>query len=128
MYCPTCGNPDSAVLDSRRRDGSIARRRECNNAACRHRFNTREIIDHDFAVRPNDNAPPSKPTPDDMSLPAGASIPGQRVPAQLQTLPPAPKSPPPLPFTPPKPKKQALPAGRMVDTVRQTVDTWTQKG
>lgn len=45
MKCPTCGHPDSKVLDSRpSADGtSIRRRREC--LACQKRFTTFETIE-----------------------------------------------------------------------------------
>lgn len=46
MKCPSCGFPDSKVVDSRPiEDGSsIRRRREC--ASCGKRFTTFEVIDH----------------------------------------------------------------------------------
>jgi len=44
MKCPTCGNPDSKVIDSRPSDkSSIRRRREC--LSCGKRFTTYEIIE-----------------------------------------------------------------------------------
>jgi transcriptional repressor NrdR len=45
MRCPSCGNPESRVVDSRLgRDGAeIRRRREC--LECSRRFTTRERID-----------------------------------------------------------------------------------
>ena len=44
MKCPTCGYPDSKVIDSRpTEEGSIKRRRECTS--CKRRFTTYEIID-----------------------------------------------------------------------------------
>ncbi len=44
MRCPTCGHPDSKVIDSRPTDeGSIRRRREC--LRCKRRFTTYEIFD-----------------------------------------------------------------------------------
>lgn len=39
--CPECGSP-SHVLTTRRTDGKIVRRRQCNRAAS-HRFETREV-------------------------------------------------------------------------------------
>ena len=46
MKCPSCGFPDSQVVDSRPiEDGSsIRRRRECKS--CGKRFTTFEVIDH----------------------------------------------------------------------------------
>lgn len=46
MKCPSCGFPDSKVVDSRPiEDGSsIRRRRECSS--CGKRFTTFEVIDH----------------------------------------------------------------------------------
>lgn len=46
MRCPSCGNKDDKVVDSRStRDGSaIRRRREC--VECGHRFTTYEYIEH----------------------------------------------------------------------------------
>lgn len=44
MKCPTCGKPDSKVIDSRPSDkSSIRRRREC--LSCGKRFTTYEIIE-----------------------------------------------------------------------------------
>ena len=44
MKCPTCGYPDSKVIDSRpTEEGSIRRRREC--LGCKRRFTTYEIFD-----------------------------------------------------------------------------------
>lgn len=44
MRCPTCGHPDSKVIDSRpTEEGSIRRRRECQR--CNRRFTTYEIFD-----------------------------------------------------------------------------------
>lgn len=44
MRCPTCGYPDSKVIDSRpTEEGSIRRRREC--LRCKRRFTTYEIFD-----------------------------------------------------------------------------------
>ena len=44
MRCPTCGHPDSKVIDSRpTEEGSIRRRREC--LSCKRRFTTYEIFD-----------------------------------------------------------------------------------
>lgn len=44
MKCPTCGHPDSKVIDSRpTEEGSIRRRRECQR--CKRRFTTYEIFD-----------------------------------------------------------------------------------
>ena len=44
MKCPTCGYPDSKVIDSRpTEEGSIRRRRECLN--CGKRFTTYEKIE-----------------------------------------------------------------------------------
>ena len=44
MKCPTCGYPDSKVVDSRpTEESSIRRRREC--LECRKRFTTYEIVD-----------------------------------------------------------------------------------
>ncbi len=44
MNCPSCGHPDSKVLDSRPADQtSIRRRREC--LKCQRRFTTYEIIE-----------------------------------------------------------------------------------
>ena len=44
MNCPSCGNPDSKVIDSRPSDKtSIRRRREC--LGCGKRFTTYEIIE-----------------------------------------------------------------------------------
>ncbi len=44
MKCPSCGYPESKVIDSRPTDNfSIRRRREC--ISCRKRFTTYEIID-----------------------------------------------------------------------------------
>ncbi len=46
MKCPSCGHPDSKVIDSRPVDDdtSIRRRREC--LACQKRFTTHEMIDN----------------------------------------------------------------------------------
>ncbi len=48
MRCPSCGEPDNRVIDSRLvRDGSeIRRRREC--LECGRRFTTRERLDEAF--------------------------------------------------------------------------------
>jgi len=44
MKCPSCGHPDSKVIDSRPTDNdSIRRRRECQ--ACQRRFTTYETYD-----------------------------------------------------------------------------------
>lgn len=44
MKCPSCGHPDSKVVDSRpTEESSIRRRREC--LVCHKRFTTYEIID-----------------------------------------------------------------------------------
>lgn len=46
MRCPFCRHPESRVLESRSvEDGSIRRRRECLNDACRRRFTTYERIE-----------------------------------------------------------------------------------
>lgn len=39
--CPTCGEPDSYVVDTRYKRGAIRRRRECPNG---HRYTTAERV------------------------------------------------------------------------------------
>lgn len=39
--CPFCGWPETRVVDTKR----PRRRRECQNLACKRRYNTREVID-----------------------------------------------------------------------------------
>ena len=46
MTCPKCGSSQNHCVDSRGRNGSVWRRRECK--ACRYRFNTVEILEDDF--------------------------------------------------------------------------------
>ena len=46
MICPKCGSSQNHCVDSRGRNGSVWRRRECK--ACRYRFNTVEILEDDF--------------------------------------------------------------------------------
>lgn len=50
MRCPTCGNQDDKVIDSRtsKKGSTIRRRREC--LQCRHRFTTYEEIEHEGLV------------------------------------------------------------------------------
>ncbi len=44
MRCPVCSHEDSKVIDSRPTEsGTIRRRREC--LACKHRFNTYEVVE-----------------------------------------------------------------------------------
>lgn len=50
MNCPECGE-DSSVLESRKIDGTIRRRRECKK--CSNRFTTRENIEGGFNSRLN---------------------------------------------------------------------------
>lgn len=42
MYCPDCRHPETRVLDTRLRDNSVRRRREC--AECSGRFTTLEHV------------------------------------------------------------------------------------
>ena len=42
MHCPDCGHPDTRVLDTRVRDESVRRRRECHE--CAFRFTTLERV------------------------------------------------------------------------------------
>lgn len=44
LSCPVCNHKDTSVKDSRPIDGGvgITRRRECDNADCKHRFTTEE--------------------------------------------------------------------------------------
>ena len=39
--CPYCGGVETRVVDTKR----PKRRRECQNPACKRRYNTREVID-----------------------------------------------------------------------------------
>lgn len=41
MKCPKCGSYQVTVIDSRRNDITVWRRRSCND--CFHRFNTQEV-------------------------------------------------------------------------------------
>ncbi len=51
MFCPTCGAPDTRVIDSRPAEGgqSIRRRRECET--CSGRFTTYERLEPQLVVR-----------------------------------------------------------------------------
>ncbi|MFQ5522828.1 MAG: transcriptional regulator NrdR [Acidimicrobiia bacterium] len=51
MLCPSCGAPDTRVVDSRPAEGgqSIRRRRQCE--ACQHRFTTYERPEPQLVVR-----------------------------------------------------------------------------
>lgn len=45
MLCPKC-NSETKVINSRvgGPNGEVRRRRECTNAACKHRFTTLEVL------------------------------------------------------------------------------------
>lgn len=48
MNCPECGSPITCIVNSRHKNGTIRRRRECE--VCGNRFSTYEVNEKQWSV------------------------------------------------------------------------------